>query len=281
MSSSLFDRADYPTLREFVYLNQASLGLIGQPAVDAITGFLERVGRHGNTYMSDEDEAGFLDGLRSRRLSCSEATRTGSRSWPAPVSYSVRYLSSSPRPRGQDRCGVYRLPSDNPPLVQLAERGGCRVDFAHDDPDFDLTRELVQLIDEETAVVTVGSVQYATGTVVDVPRLREATEQAGVRLVVDATQEAGTTNRSIGSWEADVVVSSGYKWLGGHGGVAIGVISRELLEALALASASRRASGTGQDQDTLLREATHQGVGSGPSTAGGKGGGRWLPTSVW
>jgi len=32
---------------------------------------------------------------------------------------------------------------------------------------------LVQRIDGETALVTVGSVQYATGTVVDIPRLRE------------------------------------------------------------------------------------------------------------
>ncbi len=62
----MFDRNDYPTLREIVYLNQASLGLIGQPALDAMTGFLESVGRHGNTYMSDEDEASFLDDLRSK-----------------------------------------------------------------------------------------------------------------------------------------------------------------------------------------------------------------------
>ena len=66
MGSSLFDRSHYPTLRNVVYLNQASLGLIGQPAFDAMTAFLESVGRHGNSYMSDEDEAGFLDGLRSQ-----------------------------------------------------------------------------------------------------------------------------------------------------------------------------------------------------------------------
>jgi len=33
MISSLFDRQDFPTLEENCYLNQASLGLIGQPAV--------------------------------------------------------------------------------------------------------------------------------------------------------------------------------------------------------------------------------------------------------
>jgi cysteine desulfurase / selenocysteine lyase len=31
MTSSLLDRSQYPCLRDSVYLNQASLGLIGQP----------------------------------------------------------------------------------------------------------------------------------------------------------------------------------------------------------------------------------------------------------
>lgn len=231
MSSSLFDRTDYPTLRDVVYLNQASLGLIGKPAVDAMTGFLEGVGRHGNTYMSDEDEAGFLDGLRSKaaQLLRSDPDRVAILASASELLGQIPFILA-PAAGTKIVAVSTDFPAITRPWLQFAERGGCRVDFAHDDPDFDLTGELVQRIDGETAVVTVGSVQYATGTVVDVPRLREATKQAGVRLVVDATQEAGATNRPIGSWEADVVVSSGYKWLGGHGGVAIGVISRQLLE---------------------------------------------------
>jgi hypothetical protein len=60
------ERADYPTLQECVYLNQASLGLIGNPAVDAMHDLLDRVARHGNLRMSDEDEVAFLNGLRER-----------------------------------------------------------------------------------------------------------------------------------------------------------------------------------------------------------------------
>ncbi|HEX9123372.1 MAG TPA: hypothetical protein VF984_08435, partial [Actinomycetota bacterium] len=63
---SLIDRTEYPTLRECAYLNQASLGLIGNPAVQAMHDLLDRVVRHGNLHMSDEDEVAFLDGLRER-----------------------------------------------------------------------------------------------------------------------------------------------------------------------------------------------------------------------
>jgi hypothetical protein len=48
MISSLFDRLDYPSLLQGVYLNQASLGLIGQPAVTAMHTFIDDVARHGN-----------------------------------------------------------------------------------------------------------------------------------------------------------------------------------------------------------------------------------------
>ena len=62
--SSFVDRREYATLRECVYLNQASLGLIADPAVEAMRDLLDRVVRHGNLRMSDEDEAAFLDNLR-------------------------------------------------------------------------------------------------------------------------------------------------------------------------------------------------------------------------
>ena len=231
MIPALFDRDDYPTLREVVYLNQAALGLIGQPAVEAMQAFLEDVGRHGNTHLSDEDEVGLLDDLRSRAASLLGAD-----------SEQVAIVSSASELLGQiplivDRGGkskVVAVSTDFPavtrPWLRLEEQGGCQIVFVDDCADTDLTDALIGRIDSETAVVTVGSVQYATGTLVDIPRLRQATDEAGVRLVVDATQEAGATDRPVGSWGADAVVSSGYKWLGGHGGVAVGVIGRGLLE---------------------------------------------------
>jgi selenocysteine lyase/cysteine desulfurase len=231
LAPALFDRNDYPTLDEVVYLNQASLGLIGRPAVDAMRVFLEDVGRHGNTRMSDEDEVGFLSALRAqaaRLLGCESGQ--------------VAVLSSASELLGQIPlilppklgAGVLAVSTDFPavtrPWLRLAQQGGCRVDFVDDDPSMDLTDALIDRIDGETAVVAVGSIQYATGTVVDVPRLRAATAQVGARLVVDATQEVGATDRSVGSWGADAVICSGYKWLGGHGGVAVGAIGQELLD---------------------------------------------------
>jgi selenocysteine lyase/cysteine desulfurase len=81
-------------------------------------------------------------------------------------------------------------------------------------------------------VVAVGWVQYATGTKIDVPRLRTATEAAGVRLVLDVTQGAGAVRCDGGAWRADLMVSSGYKWLGGPGGVAIGALAPDVIDQI-------------------------------------------------
>lgn len=230
MIPSLFDRNDYPTLREAVYLNQAALGLIGRPAVEAMHDLLDRVARHGNLHMSDEEEVAFLDGLRERVVRLLEVE--GSRV--AILSSASELLGQAPfllaPPRGSK---VILVASDFPaitrPWLRLAARDECLLEFVEDRPESDLTADLITRLDRRTSVVAVGWVQYATGTVIDVPRLRGATEEAGVSLVVDATQGAGAMRSDATAWRADLVVSSGYKWLGGHGGVAVGALSPDIL----------------------------------------------------
>ncbi len=231
MVPSLIDRTDYPTLREGVYLNQASLGLIANPAVEAMHDLLDRVVRHGNLHMSDEDEAAFLDGLRDRtaRLLRVEDTQIALLSSASELLGQAPFLLS-PRLGSTVIAVATDFPAVTRPWLRLAERGECLVEFVEDRPDSDLTADLVARIDARTSVVAVGWVQYATGTVIDVPRLRAATEEAGVRLVLDATQGAGAMRCDAGSWRADLVVSSGYKWLGGPGGVAIGALAPDVID---------------------------------------------------
>ena len=66
MINAIVDRSDYPCLKDYAYLNQASLGLIGQPAVQSMHDFLDNIARHGNLRMTDEEEAGFFESLRQR-----------------------------------------------------------------------------------------------------------------------------------------------------------------------------------------------------------------------
>ncbi len=230
MISSLISRSDYPILNENVYLNQAALGLLGQPTVTAMHAFIDNVARHGNLYMSDSDEVAYSVSLRERaaRLMHSDSAQI------AVVASASEILGQLPfllQPKLGSR--ILAVSSDFPaitrPWLRQAALKDYRIRFVDEDPEQDLTETLIDAIDERTAVVAVGAVQYATGTVVDISRLHESTAQVGARLIVDATQAAGATRVDAMACDADVVVSSGYKWLGGHGGVALAVMSRHLL----------------------------------------------------
>ena len=233
MIPSLYDRLDYPSLGQSVYLNQASLGLIGQPAVTAMHTFIDDVARHGNLYMSDSDEVGYCETLRERaaRLFHCDSTQVAI---VAGASEILGQLPSLLQPRLNST--ILAVSSDFPaitrPWLRLAALKGHKVRFVGDQPTCNLTDTLIEAIDENTAVVAVSSVQYGTGTVVDISRLRQRTAQVGARLIVDATQAAGAMRADAAAWGADAVVASGYKWLGGHGGVALAVMSPLLLEQI-------------------------------------------------
>ena len=64
---------------------------------------------------------------------------------------------------------------------------------------------------------------------VNVEKLSQYTKEVGAKLVIDVTQAAGAVPISINDWAVDILVCSGYKWLGSHGGIAFGWFSDEIL----------------------------------------------------
>jgi selenocysteine lyase/cysteine desulfurase len=183
--------------------------------------------------MSDADEVRYFEQLRERaaRLFRADADR-------------IAILSSASELLGQipllipPVCGrkILAVATDFPavtrPWLRLAASGECTVQFVEDDPTSDLTSDLIAALDRQTALIAVSYVQYATGTQLDIPRLQQAARQAGAQLVVDATQAAGALAIDAAGSDVDVIVSSGYKWLGGHGGVALAVMAPSLLERM-------------------------------------------------
>jgi selenocysteine lyase/cysteine desulfurase len=233
MTSSLSDRSQYPCLHGSVYLNQASLGLIGQPAVAAMHSFLENVARHGNLNMSDSDEINYGHGLRvvAGRLFHNDPLRI------AVLGGASELLGQFPLLlRLKPNATILVVSSDFPaitrPWIRHSYFGQIRVRFVDDLPDRDLTDTIIDAIDETTGVIAVSSVQYATGTLVDVRRLARSAQKLGAFLIVDATQAAGAMRVDTSTLEADAVVTSGYKWLGGHGGVALAAVSEAFLKQL-------------------------------------------------
>ena len=121
------------------------------------------------------------------------------------------------------------FPSTVYPWSRVSEETGAEIRLAqydenyYTDPD-----EIISLIDENTAVVTVSHVEYANGQRYDLAVLADAAHAVGAMLVVDATQSMGMVPIDANASGADVIVASGYKGLRGSYGAAVGFISQRV-----------------------------------------------------
>ena len=231
MIFSLSDRTQYSSLEDAIYLNQASLGLTGQPAVSAMHAYLDDVGRHGNMNLTDAQEVALFAPLRKKAAALMNCPPEQL----AIMSSAGEMLSQLPYlfnvPTGSKFLSVSTdFPAITRPWIAYAETHDIRLQFINEQIDIDLTDALIKAIDESTAVVAVSYVQFSTGTLCDIYRLREATRKVGAHLVVDVTQAAGAVPIDAKGWQADIVVSSGYKWLGGQGGIGLAVVAPSFLK---------------------------------------------------
>jgi cysteine desulfurase / selenocysteine lyase len=229
---SLIRRDSYAALERCTYLNQASLGLLPIPTVEAMQDFLDATSQYGNLYLSDEQEARLLDGVRSAGAELL-GTSTDAVAVVGGASEGLGQITSL---LGSDRGTVVLVASDFPsvtyPWLGAAARREIEVRFVEELADRDLTQDLVDAIDPATVAVAFGAVQYASGTQIDAGRVAERAHEVGARVVVDATQVAGAAPVDMTGWGADALVTSGYKWLSSHGGVALLALASDLVDRL-------------------------------------------------
>ena len=118
------------------------------------------------------------------------------------------------------------FPSTVYPWSRVAEVTGTQIRLApYDDDHYTDPEDILSLIDDNTAVVVISHVEYANGQRYDLKRFSEAAHSVGAILMVDATQSMGMVPINARDSGADVIVASGYKWLRGTYGAAVGYLS--------------------------------------------------------
>jgi len=95
-------------------------------------------------------------------------------------------------------------------------------------------RQIIDAISERTRLLSVSSVQYATGLALDLDRIGAACKQQGVAFCVDAIQSIGVKPFDVEACQADFVMADGHKWMLGPEGLALFYCRREWIERLSL-----------------------------------------------
>lgn len=93
---------------------------------------------------------------------------------------------------------------------------------------------LFSLVDGNTRVVAVSSVQYASGLRMDLERIGTFCRERGIVFCVDAIQSVGALRMNAGAIHADAVVADGHKWMLAPEGIALFYTSPALRERLRL-----------------------------------------------
>lgn len=106
-----------------------------------------------------------------------------------------------------------QFPSNVYAWRESAARAGARVVTVERPADGDLTRAVLDAMDERTAIVALPNCHWADGALLDLDRIGAACRTLGAGLVLDVTQSAGVMPIDVRAIEPDFLVAACYKWL--------------------------------------------------------------------
>lgn len=95
-------------------------------------------------------------------------------------------------------------------------------------------QELIALCNENTRLISVSSVQYASGLRLDLDILGQTCRQRNILFCIDAIQSLGALPFDISTNLADFVVADGHKWMLGPEGLALFYCRAEVRSQLKL-----------------------------------------------
>ena len=219
---------------EWTNLSYANVATTSPTAHRVSSDWAESLARGGAAEFDGEAEKNGMMPLRtaaSRLLSCDIAdVCVGSSA--TELLCSIAWAIS---PRGGTNVVSTRssFPSTVYPWARVADHSGAEIRLAdHDGNLYTDPSDLLSLIDEDTSVVTVSHVEFSNGQRYDLREISDAAHSVGAMLVVDATQSMGMVPIDAYATNADAIVSSGYKWLRGTYGAAVGFISPSVVKTL-------------------------------------------------
>lgn len=93
---------------------------------------------------------------------------------------------------------------------------------------------LINACTERTRLISISSVQYASGIRVDLEALGQACRARDILLCVDAIQSLGALPFDQQKIQADFVVADGHKWMMGPEGLALLYVNAKHIETLTL-----------------------------------------------
>lgn len=221
----------FPVKTQRCYLNNASIGPIAQPVLDAVTGFLTTVrdtGRNGYP-----EWCRHLDGPVKQRIGSFLGAHADEIAFVKNTTEGLNYVSNGLDWRAGDNVVLADIeyPSNVYPWMLQAKHGVGLRWVAARQGRVELA-DVEAACDERTRVIAISAVQFATGHRADLAGLSELCERRGILLCVDAIQWCGVLDLDLSQYKIDFLAFGGHKWMLSPIGTGVFYISRNALNAI-------------------------------------------------
>jgi len=224
--------SEFPLRDGLVYLNHAAVGVWPRRTADAVKAFAEENMVQGAAdypvWMKTERELrGRLQRLVNAASANDIALVKNTSEGLSLIAYGLDWQANSNIVSSDQE-----FPSNRIVWESLASEGVelRTADISGDDPE----GAMIALMDEQTRLLTVSSVQFGTGVRMNLNRLGEACRERGVLFCVDAIQSLGALQFDAQAVHADFVVADGHKWMLGPEGIALFYSTQEARDQLRL-----------------------------------------------
>jgi cysteine desulfurase/selenocysteine lyase len=141
-------------------------------------------------------------------------------------------------------------PSNLYPWMNLASRGVEAKRVASRSGRI-LVDDIIQAIDERTRLVSLSSVEFASGFRNDLSAVGEYCRQRGIFFFVDAIQSLGVLPLDLSQSPIDALAADGHKWLLGPEGAGIFYLRREWVDRLRVVEVGWSSVVGSSDFDTI------------------------------
>jgi selenocysteine lyase/cysteine desulfurase len=223
-------RSQFPVTRGWAFLDHAGVSAASGPALDAHTACAADIATNGAACIGRwSARAGHVRDALARLIHGDTAGIAFVKNTTEAIGLVAEGIPW--RPGDNVVLPADEYPSNQYPWMNLADRGvevrrvpprGNRVE----------TADLRDAMNDQTRVLAVSYVGFASGFRVDLDALAELCRARDVRLCVDAIQGLGPLALDVSRTPVDFVTCGAHKWLLGYGGAGFLYLRPELIAAL-------------------------------------------------
>jgi len=234
MNKCLVTSNDFPAIRNYTMLSAANVSPTFKGAEEAICKWQKDLLENGPVNFNDDAEENVFKPLKievSKLLNCDiDEVACGSS-----ATELINSVAWGIYPKSYENvvsCEA-SFPSTVYPWTRLSLHSKCEIRLAkYDDNFYTNINDILELIDNNTSVVTVSHIEFTNGQIHDLKKISKVAHENNALVVVDATQSTGCYPIDVKECDVDILISASYKWLCCSFGSAIMYIKKKLCKEI-------------------------------------------------